>query len=174
MHELLAQLPQLGIAVESLGQYLDGHAPTEAITLLEGSWGEGGDHRVWLNRDTEWTWDMAYAAEEDFWTVAGGVSWQDRPILRRILAQMARELLLLQASDWQFLITTKAARNYAESRFAEHYAHFTRLGHLFRRAAEGQPSQEADEAFVAEREAQDFPFPDILDHVLASREVRSP
>ncbi len=174
VHEILSLLPRLGIVVEGLGRYLDAHPPAEAITLLEGSWGEGGDHRVWLNRDTEWTWDMAYAAEEDFWTLAGGVAWEDRPILRRILAQLARELLLLQASDWQFLITTLAARNYAESRFAEHYAHFTRLGHLFRRAAEGQSLQEGDEAFLAGREAQDFPFPDILDHVLASREVRSP
>ncbi|MBI3998000.1 MAG: DUF1957 domain-containing protein [Armatimonadetes bacterium] len=171
--ELLARLPEAGVVVETLAGYIDRHPSAEAITLLEGSWGEGGDHRVWLNRDTEWTWDMAYAAEEDFWTLASGVAWEDHPVLRRVLAQMARELLLMQASDWQFLITTQAARNYAESRFAEHYAHFTRLGHLFRRAAEGQPVQADDEAFLAAREAQDFPFADVLDHVRGSRDVRS-
>src|SRR3546814_7843503 len=83
-------LPQLGVAVDTLGAYLDAHPPAEAITLLEGSWGEGGDHRVWLNRETEWTWDMAYAAEEDFWTLAGGVAWDRHPMLRRILAQIGR------------------------------------------------------------------------------------
>lgn len=170
---VLSRLPALGVEVDTLGNYLDRHAPAEAITLLEGSWGEGGDHRVWLNRDAEWTWEMAYAAEEEFWTLAGGVAWEDRPVLQRILAQLARELLLLQASDWQFLITTWAARNYAESRFAEHYAHFTRLGLLLRRVAEGQAPQAADEEFLAGREAQDFPFPDVLDHVRAAREVRS-
>ncbi len=174
MSEILTVLPQQGISVETLGSYLDAHPPAEAITLLEGSWGEGGDHRVWLNRETEWTWDMAYAAEEDFWTLAAGVAWEAKPMLRRILAQLARELLLIQSSDWQFLITTQAARNYAESRFAEHYAHFTRLGHLFRRAAEGLPVEESDETFLAGCEAKDFPFPDIIDHVLASREVRPP
>lgn len=174
LSEILPLLPQHGVAVETLGGYLDAHPPAEAITLLEGSWGEGGDHRVWLNRETEWTWDMAYAAEEDFWTLAAGVAWEAHPMLRRILAQLARELLLIQSSDWQFLITTQAARNYAESRFAEHYAHFTRLGHFFRRTAEGFPVQESDEAFLAAREAQDFPFPDVVDHVLASREVRPP
>jgi 1,4-alpha-glucan branching enzyme len=173
IREVLDRLPQAGVAVDTLGGYLDQHPPGEAITLLEGSWGEGGDHRVWLNRDTEWTWDMAYAAEEEFWTLAAGVRWEDRPFLRRVLAQLARELLLLQASDWQFLITTAAARNYAESRFAEHYATFTRLGHLFRRAADGMPVQDDDEAFLTAREAQDFLFPDVLDHVAAAREVRS-
>jgi 1,4-alpha-glucan branching enzyme len=173
IREVLMRLPSEGVTVDTLGHYLEEHPPSEAITLLEGSWGEGGDHRVWLNRDTEWTWDMAYSAEEEFWTLASGVPWEHRPFLGRALAQLARELLLLQASDWQFLITTWAARNYAETRFAGHYAHFTRLAQIFRRAAEGQGPQGDDEAFLAEREAQDFPFPDILDHVRAAREVRS-
>ncbi len=173
IREVLTRLPSHGVTVDTLGHYLEDHRPSEAITLLEGSWGEGGDHRVWLNRDTEWTWEMAYAAEEEFWTLASGVPWENRPFLERAMAQLARELLLLQASDWQFLITTWAARNYAETRFAEHYAHFTRLAHLFRRIAEGQGPQGDDEAFLAEREAQDFPFPDIVQHVRAAREVRS-
>jgi 1,4-alpha-glucan branching enzyme len=173
LREVLTRLPEIGVAVETLGGYLDQHPADETITLLEGSWGEGGDHRVWLNRDTEWTWEMAYAAEEEFWTLAAGVPWERRPHLSRVLAQLGRELLLLQASDWQFLITTAAARNYAESRFAEHYAHFTRLGHLLRRAAEGQTVPADDEAFLAAREAQDFLFPDVLRHVAAAREVRS-
>jgi 1,4-alpha-glucan branching enzyme len=139
--------------------------------LLEGSWGEGGDHRVWLNRDTEWTWDTVYKAEEEFWAVAGSVAWDGRPLLERVMAQAARELLILQASDWQFLITTWAARNYAEQRFAEHNAHIARLTRLLRQIAGGDTLQDGDERFLAEREAQDFPFPDVLDHVRTAREV---
>jgi 1,4-alpha-glucan branching enzyme len=169
----LRRFPTQGIGVDTLGGYEARYPPTETITLLEGSWGEGGDHRVWLNRDTEWTWEMVYAAEEEFWTLAQGIEWAGRPWLERALAQLARELLLLQASDWQFLITTWAARNYAETRFAQHYAHFTRLAHLCRHLAEGGAPREDDERFLAEREAQDFPFPDVLEHVRAAREVRS-
>ncbi len=171
--EILERLPASGVEPESLGGYLDRCPPPEAITLPEGSWGEGGDHRVWLNRDTQWTWEMVYAAEEEFWSIAGDLTWEGNPFLQRVVAQLARELLLLQASDWQFLITTWAARNYAEARFAEHYAHFTRLGHLLHRVVEGQSPQADDELFLAAREAQDFPFPDVLDHVRAAREVRS-
>lgn len=171
--EILERIPDSGIEADSLGGYLDRCPPPEAITLPEGSWGEGGDHRVWLNSDTRWTWEMVYAAEDEFWSCASDLAWEGNPFAQRVMAQLARELLLLQASDWQFLITTWAARNYAEARFAEHYAHFTRLGHLLHRVAEGESPKEDDESFLAAREAQDFPFPDVLDHVRAARGVRS-
>ena len=37
-----------------------------------------------------------------------------------MLAQAARELLLAQASDWQFIISTGAVVDYAERRFTLH------------------------------------------------------
>jgi 1,4-alpha-glucan branching enzyme len=171
---ILRRFPDAGITVQTLGGYADLHPPQEAITLLEGSWGEGGDHRVWLNRDTEWTWEMAYTVEEEFWTLVESVAWEGRPLLERVLAQLARELLILQASDWQFLITTWAARDYAEERFAGHHAHVVRLANLLRDLSGGSPLQTADEQFLAERETQDFPFPDVLEHVRAARGVGSP
>ncbi|MDR7417615.1 MAG: DUF1957 domain-containing protein [Armatimonadota bacterium] len=170
---ILRRLPEAGIALETLGGYAALRPAGEVITLLEGSWGEGGDHRVWLNRDTEWTWEMLYEAEEEFWALVERIAWEGRPVLERVLAQLARELLLLQASDWQFLVTTWAARNYAEQRFAEHHAHFERLAHLLQEVERGQSLSAADEEFLASREAQDFPFPDVLEHVRGAREVRS-
>src|SRR5207244_3603491 len=83
--------------------------------LPEGSWGEGGDHRVWLNRDTEWTWDRVYSAEAE-WAAHLAATRAAKGDLARALTQATRELLLLQASDWQFLITTGTARDYAERR----------------------------------------------------------
>ena len=61
------------------------------------------------------------------------------PELQRVLAQATRELLLLQSSDWQFLITTGTARDYAERRVAEHYAEFKRLCEMARSAG-GRPA----------------------------------
>jgi 1,4-alpha-glucan branching enzyme len=120
---------------------------------------------VWLNPDTEWTWALLYSAEDDFWEVARTLPWAADPWMRRVVAQMARELLLLQASDWQFLITTQAARDYAETRFAAHYADVTRLGRLARQCAGSDPATEDDVRFVEAKEAQDAVFPDIADTV---------
>jgi 1,4-alpha-glucan branching enzyme len=139
-----------------------------AITLLEGSWGEGGDHRVWLNKDTEWTWEMVYQAEDDFWTLAATHEWRRVPLLRRIVAQLGRELLLQQASDWQFLITTWAARNYAETRFAEHCADFRRLHEMARRVRDGGTLSWDEEQFLSTKEGQDFCFPDVAEHIEAA------
>src|SRR5438445_10405471 len=86
----------------TLGEALSEVPPRATLALPEGSWGEGGDHRVWLNRDTEWTWDRVYSAEAE-WVEHLKASTDGNPDLARALAQATRELLLLQASDWQFL-----------------------------------------------------------------------
>ena len=44
-----------------------------------------------------------------------------------MLAQAARELLLLQSSDWQFIISTGAAADYASKRFLGHAHDLTEL-----------------------------------------------
>ena len=46
------------------------------------------------------------------------------PLTRLYLNQAGRELLLLAASDWPFLMTTGQARDYAVARFQEHTARF--------------------------------------------------
>ncbi|MDQ7844361.1 MAG: DUF1957 domain-containing protein [Armatimonadota bacterium] len=168
LEEVFTRLGAGGIEPVDCAAFLERYPPTEALSLQEGSWGEGGDHRVWLNRDTEWTWERIYAVEDDFWTAAREAAHDPRPAVRRVLAQTARELLLLQASDWQFLITTWAARDYAEARFAEHYANVTRLLQALRRALAGVTLEAGDEEFLAAREIQNFIFPDVVRHVQAT------
>jgi len=75
-------------------------------------------------------------------------------------------LLLLQASDWQFLITTWAARDYAEMRIDDHHTAFTRLAQTLRRSLAGGALPPADEELLTARETQNFLFPDVLTHVL--------
>jgi len=78
-----------------------------------------------------------------------------------VLTQAARELLLLQSSDWQFLITTGTASDYAERRVAEHYADFKRLCEMARALEAGDPlSSDAAES-LRRIERDDFCFPDL-------------
>ena len=48
----------------------------------------------------------------------------------RALNQLARENLLLQSSDWPFLITTWQAKDYATDRFREHVARFEQIADM--------------------------------------------
>jgi 1,4-alpha-glucan branching enzyme len=99
-------------------QHLEAHRPRAALQLAEGSWGANGDHTMWLNDRTAWTWKRLSALEEAFWDAAPAAL--ATAAARPVLAQAARELLLAQASDWQFIISTGAVVDYAERRFTLH------------------------------------------------------
>ena len=51
-------------------------------------------------------------------------------LLLRALNQLARENLLLQSSDWPFLITTWQAKDYATDRFREHVERFEKIADM--------------------------------------------
>jgi 1,4-alpha-glucan branching enzyme len=152
------ELARVGVEPATLGEALERVPATTTVSLPEGSWGEGGDHRVWLNPDTEWTWDRVYAAETEWVELLRLAAGGDA---RRALAQATRELLLLQASDWQFLITTGAARDYAERRVTEHYAEFKRLAEMTRTLAQGEPLGAEAAETLRRLEREDFCFADL-------------
>jgi 1,4-alpha-glucan branching enzyme len=91
--------------------------------LPEGSWGQQGNHFTWYNADTSWMWPIINGAQRRMEEVVA--QRPDAPV--EALAQLARELFLLESSDWPFLVTTGQARQYAELRFAEHVERFNGL-----------------------------------------------
>ncbi len=99
-------------------RHLKEHPPRAAIRLPWGSWGANGDSSMWLSDRTAWTWERLWPLEQSFWDTAPAAI--STPAAQPVLAQAARELLLAQSSDWQFIISTGAAADYAERRFVEH------------------------------------------------------
>lgn len=145
-------------------QHLAEHPSRVAIRLPSGSWGANGDFSMWLGPATGWTWERLWPLEERFWDAAPAAL--ARPATRPVLAQAARELLLAQSSDWQFIISTGAAADYAERRFREHCDALDGLVAALDPAAEDSleaAQRRADELF--ERDAL---FPDILPAVAAA------
>jgi len=146
------------IAMVSAGDVIDEEPARHSITLPEGSWGEGGYHSIWINDQNHWTWERLYPAERKLRQLA--VEMQDGPA-SEIVKQAARELLLAEASDWQFLISTWAARDYAEVRFEDHIRRFERLATMAERVhAQGALTPE-DESFLLECKNKDAAFADI-------------
>ncbi len=95
--------------------------PEIEIALPEGSWGEGGFHFVWLNKNTRWTWKELYEVENETWNFLKEIKDKNQsPQFHEVCGLLLKELLLLQSSDWQFLISTWNARDYAEKRFNLH------------------------------------------------------
>lgn len=135
------------IELVTAGDYVTRAPVREAISLPEGSWGSGGDHRTWLNHETEWTWPEIHARQRRAELLLRTNSEATR--------QLARELLLLQSSDWQFLMTTGQAHDYAVERFRTHMERFDRLADAIE-----QNGGDVD-SITTELWQLDNPFPDI-------------
>jgi 1,4-alpha-glucan branching enzyme len=149
------------IAPSTCSRYLESFPQGELIALPEGSWGEGGFHYIWLNEENSWTWKKIYNAEERFLHLARKWHSKGDEMADRILKQAARELLLLESSDWQFLITTWSARDYAEERVSFHYDNFQKLGALLGEIEANGKVSEAGQGFLRACEESDRIFPDL-------------
>jgi len=149
------------IAIKSL--------PHPAIALPEGSWGLDGTHKVWMNKRVAWMWEIVYPLEDRFLktldfakTSFGGVSEEKlHPALFLLLQQAGRELLLLEASDWEFLITTESASDYSKERFMAHANALRMLLETIDEYLAGHGIDEGESAFLDEIAMTDRVFPDL-------------
>jgi len=101
-------------------------------------------------------WQRLWALEDSFWEVAAGALAS--PGARPVLAQAARELLLAQASDWEFIVSTGVVADYGVRRFELHCHDAERL------VAALAPGGSLDDGqrLAEELWRRDTVFPDIL------------
>ena len=152
-----------GVRPVTASEHLDRHPPGRTVELAAGSWGAGGDDGMWLNARTAWTWQRLWPLEERFWGVAPRAL--AAPETHPVLAQAARELLLAQASDWQFIITTGAVSDYAEQRFSQHAADAELLTGILEDAVRGGVIPVQARRIAEELQQRDTLFPDLLAQV---------
>ncbi len=112
------------IDLRTADNYLTSIGPDKTFRLPEGSWGEGGDHRVWADEQLKWLWEIEYKSEVLFGKLTYNLPWRKKPQIRELLEKAGRELLLLQASDWPFVITRRQAPSYGIKRFTQHATRF--------------------------------------------------
>jgi 1,4-alpha-glucan branching enzyme len=150
-----------GVEAITAEDYLARFGAAGSIRMAEGSWGAGGDNSVWLNADTAGVYRRIYAAELAVRKAARSEAWADGGTGERIARQVCRELMLLESSDWPTLITTGAARDYAERRFKEHAEAFDAALGWWSAFAETGAWSEANEQALAALEARDGVFKDV-------------
>jgi 1,4-alpha-glucan branching enzyme len=132
------------------------YEPDLVAELPESSWGAGGNDFTWKNPETEWMWPIIRKAEMRMESLVA--KYPDASGDReQALDQAARELLLLQSSDWPFLVTTGQAKEYATKRFREHVERFEEMADI----AESDDIAPKQVERLNELENQDNPFPHI-------------
>jgi 1,4-alpha-glucan branching enzyme len=131
------------------------------MRMPEGSWGENGDHSVWMNDKTRWMWEIEYRAEERMARLVAQLPWQTNQAVAEHLTRAARQLLLLQASDWPFVIHSQGAVDYGIQRFSGHATNFNRAAEIAEELAAGKPLSPLRAVEIAEMDVHDDIFPDI-------------
>jgi 1,4-alpha-glucan branching enzyme len=141
------------IQLTTASNYLEEYPPQTALNLPEGSWGAEGNHSVWDNKKTHWMWRIIHDAEVRMAEVVM-LNPAATGVKRQFLDQAVRELLLLQSSDWPFLVTTGQASKYAARRFLQHVERFNEL---ITQAKKEKP----DKSIVEDCWERDNIFPEI-------------
>jgi 1,4-alpha-glucan branching enzyme len=121
----LAAEPDLASITPS--QYLARHGDDLQVQRPNPStWGAGSTSNVWLNDTNAWIYRYQHWAEQEMSDLvrdygrAGGLA-------TRALQQAGRELLLLQSSDWAFILATGTTAPYAARRVKRHFLAFRQL-----------------------------------------------
>jgi 1,4-alpha-glucan branching enzyme len=137
------------------------HPADKVMRLPEGSWGENGNHSVWINERNQWYWEMEYRAEGQLLKLLHSVAWKTNEKVRAVLERAARELLLLQASDWAFVIHSHGAVDYGIQRISLHCVRFDRLCLMTEAVDAGRELSDVQKAQLAEIDAHDSIFKEI-------------
>jgi 1,4-alpha-glucan branching enzyme len=161
--EVLRQLAATGdVEVMTCGSYLSQHPSQRTVQLQESSWGDGGDHRVWLQEKTHQLWRDVYQAEVDMRRLGERIAGKSvDPQLLRLLRQSAREFLLLQSSDWPFMVGTGSTVDHAHRRAAQHSTNFQRLRYLADQYLKQETVSTEDWQFLEACEQQNRLFADL-------------
>ncbi|MDR2905942.1 MAG: DUF1957 domain-containing protein [Helicobacteraceae bacterium] len=131
-------------------EYLEIYPTNQMIHPTPSSWGKDGYYDVWINPQNDWIYRHLHKIAEVMQSLAARFSGTKDELIERLLNQMNREVLLAQASDWAFLITTGTAVEYATKRTKTHISNFLRLAEMIDR--------EIDEAYLAELEHKNSIF----------------
>jgi 1,4-alpha-glucan branching enzyme len=130
------------------------------INSAEGSWGINGTDETWNNIANAWMLNCIHEAEMQFSERIVSLN-AGNDVQMRILNQALRELLLMQASDWPFLITHQQAVDYAEQRFCGHRDAFKKLIAIYDEMFAGADLTKEFESIIEHLEQQDDVLKDI-------------
>lgn len=133
--------------------YLSEFPANQSQQLSASSWGDEGYYRVWINGKTEWLYKHQHIAEDRMIDLAREHA-EASGLQKRALNQAARELMLAEASDWAFIITSGTSPQYATKRFRDHIHRFDKLHEMI-------AANQIDEQWVSQIESRDSLFQEM-------------
>lgn len=109
------------------GKYLDKYPELQVCKPSLCSWGSGGSNAQWLECEDKDIYIHLEVLSKRMIELANTFTGTFDEIKIRALNQCARELLLLQTSDWYFNLTCGRAVDYSKKRINTHIERFNKL-----------------------------------------------
>ncbi len=134
-------------------EYLDRFPNLQVAQPVMSSWGYKGYCEVWCEGTNDWIYRHLHEGADRMVELARA-NPEVPPLKRRALNQAARELLLVQSSDWAFIMKTGTMVEYAHERTRVHVANFNHLYEQIKHDA-------IDEGWLSEIERRHNLFPDL-------------
>ena len=118
-----------GVAATTLGGYLERFPEAAVAEPSASSWGEGGFGEVWAGPEAAQLWRHVHHAERRVREAVERLRHANG-LAGRALDQSIRELMLLEASDWAFMMRRGEMTQYAETRVRSHAHRAGRLAEI--------------------------------------------
>ncbi len=133
--------------------YLEIYPKNQVATPSMSSWGYKGFNEVWLEGSNDWIYRHIHKIADRMIELVQNYPNAEGD-LKRALNQAARELLLLQSSDWAFIMKTGTMVEYAIKRTKNHINRFNTLYDQIK-------YNRIDSGYLHRLEERDDIFPDI-------------
>lgn len=147
------------IKLATPSDYLKKYSKNQVAMPSPSSWGYKGYNEFWLDEGNDWIYRHIRVAQNRMVELVDKFSDKlkiktKQDLTKRALNQAARELLLVESSDWPFIMKTGTMVPYANKRINLHIGRFTKI-------YEDIVSDKIDEAWLKEIESRDNIFSDI-------------
>ncbi len=107
-------------------EYIARNRDAETVSPIFSSWGNKGFSEVWFHEKNDWVHKPIFQSIEMMKDFVFRFP-NEGALKERILNQALREVLLMQASDWPFILYNATDVAYAESRIKGHVENFNRI-----------------------------------------------
>ncbi len=98
----------------------------QVVEPIFSSWGNKGFSDVWINGSNDWAYKYIFEAILKMRDLVKRYP-NEKGLKKRVLDQAAREVLLMQASDWTFILYTGTDVGYAKKTLKEHFNNFNTI-----------------------------------------------
>ncbi|SAY38717.1 glycoside hydrolase family 57 protein [Candidatus Synechococcus spongiarum] len=150
---LWREAPHHQIRFTTLRRCLEDSPQLQLCRPAPSSWGQGGYHAYWLNDSNAWAIPLWHRCGLRMESLAARHGHHEQR--QHLLRQAARELLLLQSSDWSFILRSGTTTDLAREQIHRHVERFQTLADALDSGQAPPPD------WLKAVEAEDNLFPDL-------------